>query len=151
MLHKQFRKNAKDDEIRWHCKTQWKNQKRRCSCRWHWNTKEMISYGRYSESKQRYYYWVCNKLTKIKSFKNKETSPFKGDETKKNIMGEATGLEKKFQSTKKRINQQTTVAKDKWWNLCIIEKTNCKSKRKLKRLINISQIKALQRCSSQTQ
>ena len=22
MLHKQFRKNAKDDEIKWHCKTQ---------------------------------------------------------------------------------------------------------------------------------
>ena len=38
----------------------------------------MISYGRYSESKQRYYYWVCNKLTKIKSFKKQRNLPFQG-------------------------------------------------------------------------
>jgi hypothetical protein len=38
----------------------------------------MISYGRYCESKQRYYYWVCNKPTKIKSFKKQRNLPFQG-------------------------------------------------------------------------
>ena len=60
----------------------------------------MISLERYFESEQRYYYWVCNKLTKIKSFKNKETSPSTNKQQLQKINGGT------FASLKEQIANQ---------------------------------------------
>lgn len=68
----------------------------------------MISYGRYSESKQRYYYWVCNKLTKIKSFKKQRNLPFQGrrDKEKHSGGGNRPGEKNFNQQRKESTNKQ---------------------------------------------
>ena len=66
----------------------------------------MISYGRYCESKQRYYYWVCNKPTKIKSFKKQRNLPFQGRRDKEKHSGGGNRPGEKI-SINKEKNQPT--------------------------------------------
>ena len=66
----------------------------------------MISLERYFESEQRYYYWVCNKPTTIKSFKKQRSLPFQGRRDKEKHYGGGNRPGEKI-SINKEKNQPT--------------------------------------------